>query len=397
MLTKQGEQYKVIDKRARQTLSVLLAGCKPRRKKSCGERRQGRAKSRRKMILQRVVLSFYSNPFVYNVALLRNYIRTSCKPSRAPEADINLLLRQSICYLIKLKRVSNPSSMPDHTDHADDLYPELSAVDPPPDQSAPQYGDGNTTFFESLSDGEERRIAEQDAHNALEQLFNPDGRHAGAVVDGDGGVEGDLQLDPTLASEMEAQQHAHHDTPTHVQLDQGASASGSSTRKQPRPHTTQSQYPDPESESGDRSATGTPAGKRKATSRAGMLARGAACDFCKRRKLKCSAETPSCATCLRSGRDCVYSQTKQRSKVKMLEERLAELERKLDQQELERKLERRRSESPRPNASASSRTGASSEMRLGSGNGDASTSTLHDEEGYLGAGDTILDERTRFQ
>ena len=71
-------------------------------------------------------------------------------------------------------------------------------------------------------------------------------------------------------------------------------------------------------------------GKRKATSRINMLARGGACEFCKRRKLKCTAEMPTCAACARAGRECVYSQTKQRSRVRVLEDRLLELEKKLD-------------------------------------------------------------------
>ena len=72
--------------------------------------------------------------------------------------------------------------------------------------------------------------------------------------------------------------------------------------------------------------------KRKAgTPRINMLARGGACEFCKKRKLKCSAEQPSCLACVRAGKECIYSQKKQRSKVRMLEDRLAELEKKLDE------------------------------------------------------------------
>lgn len=72
--------------------------------------------------------------------------------------------------------------------------------------------------------------------------------------------------------------------------------------------------------------------KRKAgTSRINMLARGGACEFCKKRKLKCTAEEPSCAACLRIGKECVYSQKKQRSKVRQLEDRLAELEKRLEE------------------------------------------------------------------
>jgi hypothetical protein len=69
--------------------------------------------------------------------------------------------------------------------------------------------------------------------------------------------------------------------------------------------------------------------KRKATSRINMLARGGACEFCKRRKLKCSAEEPSCAQCRKMGKECVYSQVKQRSRVRVLEDRLAELEKRM--------------------------------------------------------------------
>jgi hypothetical protein len=70
--------------------------------------------------------------------------------------------------------------------------------------------------------------------------------------------------------------------------------------------------------------------RRAGTSRINMLARGAACEFCKRRKLKCSAEYPVCAACKKGGKTCVYSQKKVRSKVRQLEDRLAELEKKLD-------------------------------------------------------------------
>lgn len=70
--------------------------------------------------------------------------------------------------------------------------------------------------------------------------------------------------------------------------------------------------------------------KRKATSRANMLARGGACEYCKRRKLKCTAEMPTCSACTRAGRECVYSQKKQRSRVRVLEDRLVELEKRLD-------------------------------------------------------------------
>lgn len=70
--------------------------------------------------------------------------------------------------------------------------------------------------------------------------------------------------------------------------------------------------------------------KRKAgTSRINMLARGGACEFCKKRKLKCSAEEPTCSACKRMNQPCVYAQKKQRSKVRQLEDRLADLETRL--------------------------------------------------------------------
>jgi hypothetical protein len=73
----------------------------------------------------------------------------------------------------------------------------------------------------------------------------------------------------------------------------------------------------------------TPRPKRPGTSRQHMLTRGGACEFCKRRKLKCTAEMPQCAACRRSNRECVYSQKKQRSRMKLLEDKVNELENKL--------------------------------------------------------------------
>lgn len=86
---------------------------------------------------------------------------------------------------------------------------------------------------------------------------------------------------------------------------------------------------EPDSSSIDPALAPNPPVKRKATSRANMLTRGGACEFCKRRKLKCSAETPKCSACVRWNKDCIYGQKKQRSRVKVLEDRLAELEKKL--------------------------------------------------------------------
>ena len=121
------------------------------------------------------------------------------------------------------------------------------------------------------------------------------------------GLAGDPEgIDPTLASE-ERHQAALHDGQDGevVQLETGSSVDGDGSSNAARP-------------------------KRKATSRANMLTRGGACEFCKRRKLKCTAELPACAACIRASRPCVYSQKKQRSRVKMLEDRLVELERRLE-------------------------------------------------------------------
>ena len=290
---------------------------------------------------------------------------------------MDLLLRQPphTHYLI-----SPDPIMPDQTD---DLYPELGPIDPSREHTSSKYGHGDeSTFFESHSEGEHRRIEEQDTHNALEQIFNSERRTTGADGDGDGD---DLQLDPTLASEMAAQHH-HDATIPPDQMAESSSSfeippSASSSSKRPRPQDQDELGSDQGSRdsrdnqtSGDGRDGRDGRGKRKATSRANMLPRGGACDFCKRRKLKCSAETPSCAVCLRSGRECVYSQKKQRSKVKMLEDRLLELERKLDQQELERKLEQQHPQasasalpststlgSPLPNVNANANANAESE------------------------------------
>lgn len=137
-----------------------------------------------------------------------------------------------------------------------------------------------------------------EAEHALTTLF---GTSVSAEdVDVDDGGQFEL-LDPTLAS-MAQQQQSNSASPADA---------------------------DSPGEIKPSSSTTNPQVKRKATTRANMLTRGGACDFCKRRKLKCSAEEPSCAACLRAGKECVYSQKKQKSRVKVLEDKLADLERKL--------------------------------------------------------------------
>lgn len=68
---------------------------------------------------------------------------------------------------------------------------------------------------------------------------------------------------------------------------------------------------------------------RQARSRASgrVLARGNACEFCKRRKLRCDGARPACDHCAKKpGRVCVYNQRKPVPKLRAMQERLAELE-----------------------------------------------------------------------
>ncbi|KAK9463551.1 uncharacterized protein V1516DRAFT_645005 [Lipomyces oligophaga] len=62
-----------------------------------------------------------------------------------------------------------------------------------------------------------------------------------------------------------------------------------------------------------------------------------ACTVCRKRKLRCDGNRPSCSTCLRFHHDCVYEDVRRKSgpkrgHVKMLEERLAHVESLLDRQ-----------------------------------------------------------------
>ncbi|WVW86826.1 hypothetical protein I302_108881 [Kwoniella bestiolae CBS 10118] len=56
------------------------------------------------------------------------------------------------------------------------------------------------------------------------------------------------------------------------------------------------------------------------------LKRGDACLYCRKRRIRCSADKPTCQHCLKSGRECVYDTGKPVSRVKQLEEKVAELE-----------------------------------------------------------------------
>jgi hypothetical protein len=67
---------------------------------------------------------------------------------------------------------------------------------------------------------------------------------------------------------------------------------------------------------GDNTGSGTPSAKR------------IACVICRRRKLKCDGNKPSCSTCKRLNHDCAYDEVRRKSGpkrgyVKALEERLS--------------------------------------------------------------------------
>ena len=56
------------------------------------------------------------------------------------------------------------------------------------------------------------------------------------------------------------------------------------------------------------------------------LKRGDACLYCRRRRIRCSARKPQCHNCEKLDRECVYDTGKPLSRVKQLEEKVAELE-----------------------------------------------------------------------
>lgn len=60
-----------------------------------------------------------------------------------------------------------------------------------------------------------------------------------------------------------------------------------------------------------------------------------ACVICRKRKLKCDGNKPSCSTCKRLGHDCAYDEVRRKSGpkrgyVKALEERLSKISPKED-------------------------------------------------------------------
>lgn len=56
------------------------------------------------------------------------------------------------------------------------------------------------------------------------------------------------------------------------------------------------------------------------------LKRGDACLYCRKRRIRCTAEKPSCQHCRKLKRECVYDSGKPVSRVKQLEEKVLELE-----------------------------------------------------------------------
>lgn len=58
----------------------------------------------------------------------------------------------------------------------------------------------------------------------------------------------------------------------------------------------------------------------------GPLKRGDACLYCRKRRIRCSANKPSCDNCTKLNRECVYDTGKPVSRVKQLEDKVAELQ-----------------------------------------------------------------------
>ena len=62
------------------------------------------------------------------------------------------------------------------------------------------------------------------------------------------------------------------------------------------------------------------------SSSAAPLKRGDACLYCRKRRIRCSAHKPTCDHCKKLGKECVYDTGKPVSRVKQLEEKVAELQ-----------------------------------------------------------------------
>lgn len=76
----------------------------------------------------------------------------------------------------------------------------------------------------------------------------------------------------------------------------------------------------------DTKATAVPGAEPTDPSQKTTLKRGDACLYCRKRRIRCSADKPSCQHCTKLGRECVYDTGKPVSRVKQLEDKVAELE-----------------------------------------------------------------------
>jgi hypothetical protein len=193
---------------------------------------------------------------------------------------------------------------PYHPGYDNPLGPMMDpAGDDHPQGPSSEY-DPDANYLGRLASQDEGQAEDTDA--ALKQLFA-----SHSDLSGSHEYSNELQIDPTLANP-----------------DPNGSIQANEQEEQGQVQV-QVDVPLPADSAESETASPGPV-KRKATSRANMLSRGGACEFCKRRKLKCTAELPACAACIRAGKECVYSQKKQRSRVRVLEDRLMELERKLE-------------------------------------------------------------------
>ncbi|OCF60390.1 hypothetical protein L486_00023 [Kwoniella mangroviensis CBS 10435] len=203
------------------------------------------------------------------------------------------------------------------------LGPMREPSPPPPSTEAGQHAHAFPHDPSFLAQLDPSRVGVNDTEAALTHLFGDvvgqsqqDEKSQGNPPDAD-------EYTPTLAS---------HEVPNVVEkLPVPTPPTGTDNNDEPLDIDPSLQPQDDDTGIGSVEGAGTsvPA-KRKATSRANMLARGGACEYCKKRKLKCSAEVPSCSNCKKINKECVYSQKKQRSKIRVLEDRLQELEKRLD-------------------------------------------------------------------
>jgi len=101
------------------------------------------------------------------------------------------------------------------------------------------------------------------------------------------------------------------------------------------------------------------------------LKRGDACLYCRKRRIKCSAEKPSCSQC-NGKRECTYDNGKPVSRVRQLEDKVAQLESMLTQTS-----SRRPSESEGESSRMGSRNGSGNIQTNLSGNRSTSASDIN--------------------